>query len=112
SIAASVIAADGAVSDGELRAFAVALSPWFDSLRNATPATLRESAAIRQHRAFPISPSPMFETLATADARDSTAYSWRYYDNALRIAHAVCAIDTTPTREALLAVDTLRSMML
>src|SRR5262249_55026429 len=55
---------------------------------------------------------PMCAPSATADARDGTAYSWRYYDNALRIAHAVCAIDTTPTREALLAVDTLRSMML
>jgi SpoVK/Ycf46/Vps4 family AAA+-type ATPase len=28
------------------------------------------------------------------------------------VAHAVCAIDTTPTREELLAVDTLRAMLL
>ena len=48
----------------------------------------------------------------SADERDTTTYSWRYYDAALRVAHAVCAIDTTPTREELLAVDTLRAMML
>jgi Cdc6-like AAA superfamily ATPase len=112
AVAASVIAADGHGSDAELRAFAIALSPWFESLRNATPATLRDSSGIRQHRAFPITPSPLFETIVTADARGGTAYSWRYYDNALRVAHAVCAIDTMPTREELLAVDTLRSMML
>lgn len=112
AIAASVIAADGHPSDAELRSFAVALSPWFESLRGATPARLRDSPAISQHRAFPITPSPLFETIVTADTREKTAHAWRYYDGAMRVAHAVCAIDTTPTREELLAVDTLRSMML
>jgi len=112
AVAASVIAADGHPSDAELRAFAEALAPWFESLRGATPASLRDSAAIRQHRAFPITPSPLFETIVSADERDDTAYCWRYYEAAMRVAHAVCAIDTTPTREELLAVDTLRAMML
>ncbi|MCJ7436985.1 MAG: AAA family ATPase [Acidimicrobiia bacterium] len=112
AVAASVIAADGHPSDAELAAFAEALAPWFESLRGATPVTLRDSAAIRQHRGFTITPSPLFETIVTADARDTTTNSWRYYDAALRVAHAVCAIDTTPTREELLAVDTLRAMML
>ncbi len=112
AIAASVIAADGHPSDAELRSFAVALAPWFESLKNATPASLRDSPAIKQHRAFPITPSPLFETIVTADTREKTAHSWRYYDGAMRVAHAVCAVDTTPTREELLAVDTLRSMML
>ncbi|MEX2256539.1 MAG: AAA family ATPase [Acidimicrobiia bacterium] len=112
AVAASIIAADGHPSDAELRAFAEALAPWFESLRGTTPAALRDSAGIRQHRAFPITPSPLFETIVTADARDGTAHSWHYYEAAMRIAHAVCAIDTTPTREELLAVDTLRAMML
>jgi SpoVK/Ycf46/Vps4 family AAA+-type ATPase len=112
AVAASVIAADGHPSDAELRAFAQALAPWFESLRGATPASLRDSAGIRQHRAFPITPSPLFETIVTADERDGTAHSWHYYEAAMRVAHAVCAIDTTPTREELLAVDTLRAMML
>src|SRR5215207_4403094 len=42
AIAASVIASDGRYSDTELRAFATALSPWFDSLRRATPQPLRD----------------------------------------------------------------------
>ena len=48
----------------------------------------------------------------TADERDRTSHCWHYYEAAMRVAHAVCAIDTTPTREELLAVDTLRAMML
>lgn len=112
AVAASVIAADGHPSDAELRAYADAFAPWFASLRNTQPSELRDSAGIRQHRAFPITPSPLFETIVTADERDRTKLGWKYYDSALRVAHAVCAIDTTPTREELLAVDTLRSMML
>jgi len=112
AVAASVIAADGHPSDAELAAFTEALAPWFESLRGANPASLRDSAAIRQHRGFTITPSPLFETIVTADAREKTTNSWRYYDAALRVAHAVCAVDTTPTREELLAVDTLRAMML
>ena len=54
AIAASVIASDGRYSDSELRAFATALSPWFDSLRRATPEQLRNGDAIRQYRAWPI----------------------------------------------------------
>ncbi|HEY8217265.1 MAG TPA: AAA family ATPase [Acidimicrobiia bacterium] len=112
AVAAGVIAADGHPSDAELRAFSEALAPWFESLRGATPSSLRDSAAIRQHRAFPITPSPLFETIVSADERDRTTHCWYYYEAALRVAHAVCAIDTTPTREELLAVDTLRAMML
>jgi Holliday junction resolvasome RuvABC ATP-dependent DNA helicase subunit len=112
AVAASIIAADGHASDSELRAFIEALCPWFDTLKNATPDSLRDSAAISQNRAFVISPSPLFETIVTADARDGTADCWRYYDCALRVAHAVCAVDPTPTREELIAVDTLRAMLL
>jgi Cdc6-like AAA superfamily ATPase len=112
SVAASVIAADGHPSDAELRAFAESLAPWFEALRGATPDSLRGSPAIRQHRAFPITPSPLLETIVTSDERDGTAHAWHYYEGAMRVAHAVCAIDTTPTREELLAVDTMRAMML
>jgi len=110
--AAGIITADGHPSDAELRSFATAFAPWFDSLRSATPSSLRDSAAIRQHRGFPITPSPLFETIVTADAKNKTTHGWTYYHGALEIAHAVCAIDATPTREELLAVDTLRSMMI
>jgi uncharacterized phage-associated protein len=112
AIAASVIASDGRYSDTELRAFASALSPWFDSLRGTTPRHLRTGDAIRQFRAWPITPSPLFETVVTADSRHGTANGWRYYQAALRVAHAGAAIDNVPTREKLLTVDTFRSMML
>jgi hypothetical protein len=112
AIAASVIASDGRYSDTELRAFASALAPWFDSLRGVTPQELRAGDALRQFRAWPITPSPLFETVVTADSRHGTANGWRYYQAALRVAHAGAAIDNVPTREKLLTVDTFRSMML
>jgi Holliday junction resolvasome RuvABC ATP-dependent DNA helicase subunit len=112
AIAAAVIASDGRYSDNELRSFAAALAPWFDALRNATPQQLRNGDAIRQYRAWPITPSPLFETVVSADTRNGTSNGWRYYQAALRVAHAAAALDEVPTRERLLAVDTLRSMML
>lgn len=112
AVAASVITADAHPSDAELSAFAEAFSPWFATLRDVSPAELRSSAAIHLHRGFPITPSPLFETIVAADARHDTRHAWRYYDAAMRLAHAVCAVDATPTREELLAVDTLRSTLL
>jgi AAA lid domain/ATPase family associated with various cellular activities (AAA) len=112
AIAAALIASDGRYGDAELRAFAGALSPWFESLAAATPRQLRDGDAIRQHRAWPITPSPMFETIVAADTRSGTAHGWAYYRAALRVAHAASALEDVPTREKLLAVDTFRSMML
>ena len=112
AIAAAVIASDGHFSDGELRTYASAFAPWFDSLRSTSPEQLRSGGAIRQHRAWPITPSPLFETVVAADARNATTNGWRYYQAALRVAHAGAALTDVPTREKLLTVDTFRSMML
>lgn len=112
AVAAAVIASDGRYGDGELRAFAAAFAPWFESLASATPRQLRDGDALRQHRAWPITPSPMFETIVAADTRSGTTHGWTYYQAALRVAHAASALEDVPTRDKLLAVDTLRSMML
>src|SRR2546423_7112187 len=112
AIAASVIASDGRYSDGELRRFAVALSRWFDSLRGVTPQQLRGGAAIRQFRAWPITPSPLFETVVSADSRNGTSNGWRYYQAALRVAHAGAALDEVPTRERLVPDDPPPPIML
>jgi len=112
AIAAAVIAGDGRYGDGELRSFATAFAPWFESLAGATPQQLRDGDAIRQHRAWPITPSPMFETIVAADAAGHTTHGWTYYQAALGVGHAACALEDLPTREKLLAVDTFRSMML
>ncbi len=112
AIAASVISSDGNYSDSELRAYALAFAPWFDSLQSMPLEQLRNGDAIRQHRAWPITPSPLFETIVTADIRNGTANGWRYYQAALRVAHAAAALADVPTRGKLLAVDTFRSMML
>lgn len=112
AVAASVIASDGRYGDAELQAFADAFAPWFESLASASPRRLRDGDAIRQHRAWPITPSPMFETIVAADAAGGSTLGWTYYQAALRVAHAASALEDFPTREKLLTVDTLRSMML
>jgi len=112
AIAASILSADGRLSDQAAREFVTAFSAWSPSLAGVSPTQLRASTVLRQSRAFPISPSPLFETLATADAIHGSQHAWCYYDDALKIAHATCAIDLTPTRQRLLAVDTLRATLL
>ena len=112
AIAASVIAADGRYGERELVAFASSFAPWFTSLATTTPQQLKDGDAIRQHRAWAITPSPLFETIVASDSRSGATDAWIYFDAALRVAHAVCAVEATPTREALVAVDTFRSMML
>jgi hypothetical protein len=112
AVAASVLIADGRLSEAAAQAYTTAFTPWFPTLARVSLDELRNGTLLTQHRAFPISPSPMFETLVVADVRHGTRHAWGYYDGALRIAHAVCALDPTPTRERLLAVDTLRATLL
>jgi SpoVK/Ycf46/Vps4 family AAA+-type ATPase len=95
-----------------LSAFSQAFQPWFNSLANTTPASLRAGDAVRQFRNRELVASPMLETLIAADRRDATQHAWTYYDAGLRIGHAVCALDDFPTREELLAVDRFRAMLL
>lgn len=112
SIAASVIVADDRISDAIAQSFLEALTPWFPALATLTPAQLRVGTALGQHRMFVLRPSATFDTLVAADAKHGTKFAWSYYDGALKVAHAVCAIDPTPTRARLVAVDTLRATLL
>jgi Holliday junction resolvasome RuvABC ATP-dependent DNA helicase subunit len=101
AIATAVIGADDHPSVDELRACAAALAPWLPSM----PGPQRRSS-------FVLTPSALFEAMIAADECDGTARSWAYYETALRIAHAACAIDVTPTRPKLLAIDAFRATLL
>jgi hypothetical protein len=106
AIAIAVIEADGHPSGFERQACASALAPWF-------PAQLDEAIPCsRRATSFVLSSSRLFETLLAADVRDGGGRAWAYYEGALRIAHATCAIDVVPTRAKLMAIDAFRATLL
>src|SRR5262245_15998773 len=106
AIAIAIVEADGHPSGFEREACASALSPWF-------PAQLDEAIpCARRAASFVLSPSKLFDRLVAADMSDGGGRAWAYYDGALRIAHAACAIDVVPTRAKLVAIDAFRATLL
>lgn len=112
TICAAVIAADGHVSSAGRHAYTAALAPWLSS-RSTTPAgELRHSVTSGPSRRGQVTPSLLFERLVSADLAGGTAHAWRYYELALRVAHAACAVDVTPTRDKLVVIDAMRATLL
>ena len=56
--------------------------------------------------------SPMMEILVSADRRFGTDHSRTYYDRSLYLAFTVAALDASPSRAELAAIDTLRTSLL
>lgn len=112
AIVAAVMAADERYTDTELAGFMVAFSPWFEYLSTSTFPQLRNGDTLRRHRQFVYAVPPLFELLLDADQRYGTNDAWRYYDLAMRLAHAACALDALPSRTELLAVDAFRNAMI
>jgi hypothetical protein len=110
-LAAAFIAADARLTDAERTAYVRAFTPWFPALAVGAGSDL-SNAEIMAHRNAELVPSPLLQTLIDADRERHTGYAWRYYDAALAIGHAVCALDDLPGREELLAVDRFRTMLL
>jgi SpoVK/Ycf46/Vps4 family AAA+-type ATPase len=57
-------------------------------------------------------PSTLFDLLLKADARDGERRANRYYDLALKLAHATAAIDLVPAPAEIDAIDRFRSTLL
>lgn len=112
ALVAAVMSADDRYSDAELMAYVVAFAPWFESLRRTDLQELRDGDLLRAQRGWIDSASPMFGLLVDTDLRFGTSHAWDYYDAALRVAHAVCAIDDLPGRAELLALDRFRAVLL
>ena len=56
--------------------------------------------------------SPMMEILVSADRRFGTNHSRTYYDRSIYLAFTVAALDASPSRGELAAIDTLRTNLL
>ena len=113
NLTAAFIDADGVHTDEELWALVAVFAGRFDTgAWAASPSTLRTTGLLTGKRTFLDTPSSLFDLFVQADARRGSVCSWRYYELALDIARAVCALDEAPTNAELMAVERFRTMML
>ncbi|MFP5318832.1 MAG: AAA family ATPase [Acidimicrobiia bacterium] len=113
NLTAGFIDADGVHTDQELWAFVAVFAGRFDTVAwAASPATLRTTGLLAGKRAFLDTPSAFLNLLVAADARAGTVDSWAYFERALEIARAVCALDAEPSQGELMAIERFRGMML
>ena len=113
NVAAAFIDVDGLHTDEELWAYVQAFAPHFDTLLQfARPADVRRAGIVEDRGRWLERPSVLFEILVGLDHRQGTRHSWRYYEDAMAIAHAVCALDDHPSHLELQAVDRFRTLLL
>src|SRR5579884_1387180 len=112
-IGAAFVDADGSHTRDELEAMAGAFGTRLDSpLTGMSPADVRRSRMLEGTRAWIATPSPLFSLLVDADRKNGTSNAWRYYDAAMEIAHAVCALDSLTTQGELEALEQFRTTLL
>ena len=108
-----------AVIDSDERRSAAELEAWLDDIGmrldppvRASSEQLRTSGLLDGRRTWLQRPSTLFDLLVRADARDGTGRAARYYDAAVRLAHAAASIDLVPSPDEIAAIDRLRSTLL
>jgi AAA lid domain/ATPase family associated with various cellular activities (AAA) len=111
-IVAAVIGADDRQSADELEAWLTDIGARLVPPVRVSSIQLRESEVLRGRRAWLDHPSTLFDLLVRADARDGTARAARYYDVAVRLAHAAAAIDLVPSPDEIAAIDHFRDVLL
>jgi Cdc6-like AAA superfamily ATPase len=113
NIATAMMDADGLHTDEELLALIETFGPHLETvLGMARPADVRRAGLVRDKASWMEEPSIFFEVLLADDHSRSAHVSWRYYELALAIAHAVCSLDEHPSHIEMTALDRFRSMLL
>ena len=111
-LVSAVLDADGRLSDSELRAWLDDVGPQLTPPVFVTPQRLREGEMLAGRAVWIERPSTMFDLLLKADARDGGRRANRYYEVALKLAHATAAIDLVPSPAEIGAIDRFRSTLL
>lgn len=112
-IAAAFVDADGNHSPPELQALVGAFGSRLDSpLTGLSPTDVGQQALLAGAHNWIGNPSALFSLLIDADRKYATSNAWRYYDAAMEIAHAACALDTLTTQGELQALDQFRTTLL
>ena len=113
ALATAFVDADGNHTDEELWALLAAFAGRYSGLSGLTaPDDLRRRGLVAGQRAWIETPSEVFDLIASADGKFSTGDGWRYYENAMALAYAICAVDEQPSSSELQALDRFRAMML
>ncbi|MDP8937898.1 MAG: AAA family ATPase [Actinomycetota bacterium] len=113
NLASAFVDADGRHTDEELWAVLAVFGRRFDTVARAgSPAGLRVAGLLAGKRTFLDGPSALFDVLVQADLRAGTDNAWRYYQAAMDIGHAICALDDHPSHAELTAIERFRSTLL
>lgn len=113
NLVAAFIDSDERQSDTELWALLRTFAPRMPTqLSYAGPEHVRDARLVSGKRAWLAAPSLLFDILVQTDLTRRTRNSWLYYQRAMELAHAVCAIDAVPSEAELGALERFRSTLL
>jgi Holliday junction resolvasome RuvABC ATP-dependent DNA helicase subunit len=112
NLVAAIIAADGRLTDSELDAYLDAIGPLLDPPLLTSAMHVRETDLFRNRDEWLAGPSMLFDLLVTADRKNHTRRSNRYYELAMRLAHVTAAIDLVPSSDEVEAIDGYRTRLL
>ena len=111
-LAAGFACANGRLSDDELHGLRATFAAVDPDLAIGTIADLRDSGVVVRDRDALHAPSDLFLRLVELDRAASSAAGWTYYECALALGHAVCALAPFPTSATLSALDRYRNLLL
>ena len=111
-VVGAVFASDGRFTASELEGWLDDIGPRLDPPVLISSQQLRDSDLFAGKAAWLTRPSTLLDLLVKADARDGGRRATRYYDLALKLAHAAAAIDLVPSPDEIAAIDGFRTMLL
>jgi AAA lid domain/ATPase family associated with various cellular activities (AAA) len=111
-LVAAVIDSDSRQTAAELEAWLDDIGPRLDPPVLVTSDRLRESAMLEGKRRWLEQPSTLADLLVRADVRDGGRRAARYYDLAIRLAHAAASVDLVPSPDEVAAIDRYRGVLL
>ncbi len=112
NVIAAVIDADGRHTDDELWAYVESVGPMLRPTLVAPPGAIRDARLVDGRAAWFTALSPLAELLIAADVQRGSARIHRYYEQVIRLAHLVAAIDLVPSSDELDAIEAYRSRLL
>ncbi len=111
-LVAAVLDADGRFTASELGVWLDDLGPRLDPPVMISSIELRGSEALAGKRRWLERPSTLADLLLRADARDGGDRAARYYELAIRLAHAAASVDLVPSPDEIAAIDRFRGTLL
>ena len=111
-VVAAVIDSDDRLTTGELEAWLDDIGTRLDPPVLVSSTRARDGELLVGKRRWLERPSTLFDLLLRADARDGRRRAERYYDAAIRLAHAAASVDLVPSPDEIAAIDRYRNVLL